>query len=585
VVVSASRLSTAQQDLGSSVSVITSEDIQKQQADSVYEALRQVPGLSITNKGGAGRQTSVRLRGAEDGHTLVLIDGMEVNDASATSNSFDFGTLSTAGIERIEVVRGPQSGVHGSDAMGGVINIVTKKGEEGLHARAEAEAGSFNTRRGQVSLSGGNGWADINLTASRFMTEGISAADENNGNTENDPHRQTTLQGTVGLNPVPGFRLDGTFRYVDSSTESDTGRPLADADVVSNELQRYGTLSAKLDTLGGRWVHEVKQGVTDIYRDSITSFNVSKFNGQRLSTEYNSRLFFPNNLEMVLGGELETEEAENNDGLDESRRNPSGFVEIRQNAKRYTLAFAGRYDDPEDFDPEATYRATGSYRIPGWGSRLHGSYGTGYKAPTLYQLYAPDIVFPTFTYKVGNPNLESETSRGWDLGIEQAFFEDKVVADVTYFHNRFENLIEYFDNTVGYENVSTARTRGLETSLTVTPLMNLKIRASATWLDAENLDSGEELLSRPDRKAHLRVDYSFASGASVTAQVRHRSEQPDFNGTSDAHTVADLALEVPANDVWTLKGRVENVTDLEYQEVYGYGTRGRSAYVGVSAHY
>jgi len=572
VVVSASRIPTARENVGSSVSVITGEDIERQQVTTVYEALEQVPGVTLTNKGGVGKNTSVRIRGANDGQTLVLIDGMEVNDPSDPSGTFDFGTLSTAAIERIEILRGPQSSIYGADAMGGVINIITKRGEPGFNTRAEAEMGSYDTRSGTASVSGGNNWGDFAFTARRYMTDGISAANEERGATEPDPHRQTTFQGRVGAYPTDRLSLDASFRYIDSRTELDAGAGTDDLEKRTERLERYGRLSAEYQTFQGQWTQEVGYGYTNIWRSTKPTSSTEWYQGKKEKVDYHSEIRATGSTDLVVGAEYAQERIINETGIDETIDNGAYFGEIRQQVAGAHLSLSGRHDQHDDFGNETTYRGTLSYRVLATRTRVHGSYGTGFKAPTPYQLYSA----------YGNLALEPETSRGWDAGIEQPLLGGKVTARVTYFYNRFENLISFEGD---YRNVSKARTQGLEAGLTVKPLERLTIRGSATWLDAENLDTGEELQSRPDRKAHLRVDYRLSSGATVTGQLRHRSEQPDFSGTSDAHTVADVALEVPANDHWSLRGRVENVTDLDYEEVYGYGTRGRSAYVGVTASY
>lgn len=575
VVVSASRIPTAREHVGSSVTVITGEDLERQQAATVYEALEQVPGLTLTNKGGVGRNTSVRLRGASDGHTLVLIDGMEVNDPSDPSGTFDFGTLSTAAIERIEVLRGPQSSVYGADAMGGVINIVTKRGESGLRARAEAESGSFDTRSGTASVSGGNAWGDFAVTARRYMTDGISAANEDRGATEPDPHRQTTLQGRVGAYPTDRLSLDASFRYIDSLTEIDAGGGTDDPDKHTERLERYGRVAAEYSAFRGRWTQELGYGYTSIRRATKPTTFTKWYQGEKDKVDYHSEVRATETTDLVLGGEWEKEVIRTEDGLDEAVENHAYFGEVRQQVAGAHLSLAGRRDEHDDFGGQTTYRATLSYRLPVVATRLHGSYGTGFKAPTPYQLYS----------SFGNPDLGPETSRGWDAGLEQPLFDGQLTLDATYFHNRFEDLIDFVSFSVGYDNVDEARTKGLEAGFTLEPVTGLRIRGAGTWLDTEDLETGDELLSRPDRKAHLRVDYRFASGASVTAQARYRSEQEDFGGESDSYTVGDLALEVPASDVWSLRGRVENVTDRDYEQVHGYGTRGRSAYVGVAASY
>jgi vitamin B12 transporter len=575
VVVSASRIPTEREHVGSSVSVITAEDMERQQATTVYEALEQVPGLTLTNKGGVGRNTSVRLRGASDGQTLVLIDGMEVNDPSDPTGTFDFGTLSTAAIERIEVLRGPQSSVYGADAMGGVINIITKRGGDGLDGRVQAEAGAYDTRSGTASVSGGNRWGDFAFTARRYLTDGISAANAERGATEPDAHRQTTYQGRVGVYPTANLDLDASFRYIDSLTEIDAGGSSDDLAKHTNRFERYGRISAEHRSFGGRWTQEVGYGYTSVLRSTTPTSFTQWYEGTKDKVDYHSRIRATETTDLVVGVEQEQDRIETEDGIDETVVNRAYFGEVRQALAGASLSLAGRHDDHEDFGSETTYRATLSYRVPATATRLHGSYGTGFKAPTPYQLYS----------SFGDTGLDAETSRGWDAGFEQPLLDGLLTVEATYFYNRFDDLIDFVSFTTGYANVSEARTEGVEAGFTVEPTAALRIRGTATWLEAENLDSGDDLLSRPKRKAHLRADYRFASGANVTAQIRYRSEQPDFSGTSDGYTVGDVAIEVPAGEHWSLRGRVENVTDLDYEEVYGYGTRGRSAYVGVAAHY
>lgn len=265
VTVTATRIEAPVNEVSSSVTIITANDIEKKQQYSVAEVLRGLPSIDVVNSGGPGRTTSVFIRGAKSEHTLVLIDGIEAGDAMSTGRSFDFSTLQADNIERIEIIRGPQGTLYGSDAIGGVINIITKKGKGSPGGFVSAEAGSFNTFEARAGLSGGTPAFNYSLGISRLDTDGFSVANEKDGNTEDDGYANTTLSARLGGRPVEDLDIDLTLRYIDADTDLDAcgGAGCDDLDYTSNSKQFLGGVHARLSLLDDAWVQRLGLALTD----------------------------------------------------------------------------------------------------------------------------------------------------------------------------------------------------------------------------------------------------------------------------------------------------------------------------------
>jgi len=606
VVVTADRLLTPTDEVGSSFTVLTGEEIARTGKGTVLEVLRDVPGLEVVQTGGMGKTTSIFLRGANAEHTLVLVDGVEVNDPISPRRSFNFSDLTIDNIDRIEILRGPQSTLYGSDALGGVIQIFTRKGKGKSSLSLSTEGGSFRTFRETVGSEGGTEQVRYAFTLSRTDTRGISAADRREGNDERDGYRNQTVSVRFGGSPREDLDLDFSARYIDAKSDLDNsgGAGGDDPNRTLDSRRLFLRSEARLFLWEDRWEQRIGFSLTDQERkdrndpdtdhplDSLRSSYDSAFR----KIEWQHNLYLSEDHTVTFG--LETEREEGNFRYhSESAYGPydSSFPEKTVRTTGYyfqdrvrwgdravtTLGF--RLDDHNRFGRRGTGRITSSFPI-GAGRRLKGSYGTGFKAPSLYQLYAPAGSFGP----IGNAALSPEKSRGWDAGFEQNFRNGRGRTGVTYFSNRFIDLID-FDFGAGYRNLSGAATRGIEAFLSFRPNDVLGLHLDYTYTATEDKGTGEDLLRRARNKLSAGVTYSFRKKGDLSVDLRYvgRRDDRDYSVYPaqrvelGGYAVVDLASSFPVNDRCLLFARVENLFDKDYQEVKGYGTPGRAAYVGL----
>lgn len=581
VVVTANRIPTPTASLGSAVTVIDGEDLRRRQIREVQDVLREVPGLAVSQTGGPGRATAVRMRGMEGHHTLLLIDGVEVADPSQSQQSYDFGHLMVTDIERIEIVRGPQSTLYGADAIGGVINIITRRGSGAPRVTGQVEAGGYATRRAGAGVSGATDRLRYSADVGYDKTSGFSAADERNGNTEEDGYENRRFNGSLGVAVTDWLDLDATVRAMDADVEYDTwaGGQAVDSDDSMDQRERSGRLAATIDTLGGDLQHMVAASLSSTKRDLYAGgVQTSFYDGERDKLEYQATWTATDAVTLIAGLEQEREEAETSGGIDASVKTRAGYADLQTALldDRLFLTVGGRLDDHDEAGHHDTYRATAAYFLDATGTRLHASWGTGFRAPSLFELYAATW---------GNPDLKPETSRGWDVGVEQTLWQDRVVADVTFFRNDTEDLIQW--QPTGYTNIASTRAFGLETSLQVAVTETLRTRATYTYTESRNGQTGQILARRPKHQGALGVDWEpledLRTGLDMTAAVHN------YDSATGRHlggyAVFGLTADYAVTESATVFGRVENLLDQQYQEVDTYGTAGRTAYFGLRITY
>ena len=597
VVVTASRIPVPSAAVGSAATVIDGDDIDARQDRTVGEVLREVPGVAVSRSGGAGALTQVRIRGAEANQTLVLIDGIEVNDPSGGSE-FDFGDLLAGGIERVEVLRGPQSALWGSDAIGGVVNVVTRRGRGAPEISAEAEAGSFGTARGAASFRAGGDRYHAAVHAAGLRTDGISAASEKRGNGERDGHRNRTVHVKAGVSPTPNASLDLVGRWTDAEVETDGfvfGVGLADTDERTSAVRRYHRGSVTLSTLDGRWTHEAGAGLTDsrrkYFKDGAAT---SVFEGEKRKFDYQTNLRFgAGGAEhaLTLAAERE-EESMFSASVDRDISHTGYAAEYRLDLlDSIHLSVAGRRDDTALFDDTDTYRVTVAYEHRPSGTRLHASRGEGVKNPTIFELFGS--IPSSFGSFRGNPDLSPETAAGWDAGIEQSLPGGEAILDVTYFETDVENLIEFhtlpdFSSTV-VNRPGASRTYGVEFAGTWRAAADLTLSGAYTWSVGRDAN-GKELVRRPKHVASLNADYAFDvrdRPGRVNVGVDFHGERTDTDYPATVRLGSFTLLKIVAG--WRIRpgveiyARGENLLDREYEEVLGYGAPGRAIHGGVRA--
>lgn len=585
VVVSATRVPTSIDRVGSSISVITSEDLENAQIQDVSEALSLVPGVSIARNGGPGQVTTLFLRGAQPGFTRVMIDGVELNDPSGIGTAYDFAHLNVSGIERIEILRGPQSTLYGGDAMAGVINIITRKGEGAPSSYVHAEGGSYGTWRLGAGTQGRTNAFDYAFDLSQHQTDGFSNFDEQDGFSERDGYRNTTLSGRVGMELTELMSLDTVARYTRAESDYDT----FDGSYVPTEQGRteneeaFVRVEGRALLLDGAWDQTLGASRTMHRRDFVDTPGVedSSFDSDILAVNWQNNLLSDINT-FTFGIDWQEDESETSGSASE-RYDVTGYYlqDTLSPLEHWDTTLGVRIDDHSEFGSETTYRLTTAYLLEELNTKLKGSWGTGFKAPSLFELFA-DSPFVT-----GNPNLKPQTSEGWDAGFEQSLFEDQIRFGVTYFDISYEDLIAYrFDSMEApgtYVNQNEADSSGVEAFIEARPHERINLRLDYTYLDNEDR-SGDNVfeLRRPKNQVSGTVSYRATDDLSLTLYGVYVGSRLDYGDIElDEYTLLHLAARYDLSDAWECYVRVENLLDEDYQQVASYGTAGIAAYAGV----
>ncbi len=593
IIVTATRTEASQASTGSSATVITAGEISQAGKDEVSDVLRDVPGVTVSQSGSLGGLTNIYLRGSKPGHTLVMVDGVELNDPMSTDRSFDFSNLTMDNIERIEVIRGPQSALYGSDAMAGVINIITKKGRGKPEFSSSFEGGAHNTFRENLSSSGSIDKFNYSLSVSRLDSGGISAA---TSGSEKDPYHNNAISSRIGYKVFDNSELSLVTHYADVKTSigtTDNNSPYGVID-MPNDTSWSKDLATKFtfdQPINFWWTHTLSFSYHDIRRkdkkewDPVNGDNVNdwyKGNNKKVEWQHN---FSPVKWSILTAG-LEYETESGSSYYYSDTYGPSVSKQDRKNIDNMGYYFQDQFklweklfitpciriDDHELFGVKATYKISTAYLIPQIGIRLKGNWGTGFKAPSLYQLYS----------NYGDPNLKPDESRSYDFGFEQSFLKDKLSFDLTYFHNDFRNLVDYDYNTNKYKNIGRARTEGFETGAKFSPVKNLTIGGNFTYTDTQDKETGLELLRRPKRQFNFDVNWGFLPNANLNLGLNHVGSRKDYVYITDkSYTIVRLASSYNITKNFQIFGRIENLFDKKYQEVNGYATLGRSFYGGI----
>jgi len=603
-VVTATRTETPTREIASSITVITGDEIKKSGKSDIADVLRSVTSIDVARTGGQGQPTSVFIRGAKSEHTLVLIDGVEANDPISPARSFDFAHLATDNIERIEIIRGPQSVLYGSDAMGGVINIITKKGRGKPAVSLSAEGGSFDTYRETANLSGGSEKWNYSVSASRLDSNGISAASADDGNSEKDGYGNTTLSTKLGYDVSKNIDLGLVLRYVKTLSDFDNNGGVGgdDPNATTNSGEIFFKTDLGLKLFDGFWKQKFGFSITDYDRNFDNPVDTAH-PLDSLKSSFNSRLnrfewqntFSILEFNTLMAGLEHEEETGSSDSVFTSSFGPftSLFSEETERSTAYFLqdqlrlvdAFFStlgvRVDDHGRFGKETTWRATAAYVLDATGTKLKATYGTGFKAPSLFQRFS----------SFGNEDLEPEKSTGWDAGIEQSFFSGLFSMGATYFRNNFTNQIDFDSTTFKYKNISEADTSGWELFLSAKPFESVTISTNYTSTDTEDKSTGEELLRRAGDKFNLSAGYDFNDRGNINISVAHTGSRFDefFDSSSfttkrvklDSYTVVDISGSYNLTRHISFFGRVDNLFDENYEEIKGYGTPGVSGYAGI----
>lgn len=604
---------------GSSISVVKSDTIATSNPTSLVDALRTVPGLDITESGGPGGTTNIRMRGGNTGQTLVMIDGIRINDPTAASGDYDFAMFAPSSIDRIEVLKGPQSALYGSDAMTGVINIITRSGTGPAQFNVRSEGGSYGTASTAASLSGSQGPWSYAFTGSGQHSNGFSrfgyripALEAKFPNLERDGFDR--VGGSARISYDAGdLKLEAgilsTFtRSAYDAAYNASSKTVQFPDTPNSATRQLDQVwgKASFDSLNGLLTHSVTLSETHVERSfnefayktntlpQNTTTTFSSYLANSAAAEYQATLKLGAFGSLVYGAKSQHETADIWQVSAPAANPPVAALSKSQDTnaifalwqvpigERLNVTLGGRVDDVADVARFETWRATAAYSIAETGTKLRASAGTGAKAPTLYQLYAP---------LTASPGLSPETSFGYDAGIDQSLFNGRVVLSVTGFANDFSNLINYVVDVARpngyYVNVARAETSGIEVGSTVDIVPGLlKFNAAYTYLHAIDLANGSILARRPKNLVRFALAITPTDRWTIEPRVTtvsKRFDKANQVGELGAYTRVDLYSEYRIDANWKVFARGENILNAHYQEALNFGTTGPAAYAGFNA--
>ena len=571
--------------VGSSVTVIQGDEIRAMGSPTLVEVLRRVGGLNIVQAGGPGRASSVFLRGANSEHTKFLLDGIPLNDPGNATRSYDLSAFQADNIERIEIVRGPQSLVYGSDALGGVVNIITKRGDGPAQARLHVSGGSFGTVSELLAVQGGDERVYYSVSASHFHNEGISVVSPRFGGLERDGHESLTFATRVGWTPSERVAFDYVFRLLSATTEID--------DYLVDNLTRTNhrnQLFQRIQMQSFWFEGEIEQKVGFSLSDFGLSdsdpgfFGTPEFLGQSRQVDWQSKLQLTEFNRLTVGFDYLQEESSST-VLTPQRQNLAGCY--LQDAWDWggvaTTTVGARWDESSVAGGAQTYRVTQSWQLNPQGRVLHATLGTGFRVPAIAQRFG----------FYGNPGLLPERSRGWDVGLRQPLLDEQITLDATYFRNDFQDLI-VFDASLGgpagfgaLNNVGQARTSGIElvANLLVTDATDMTVHY--THLNTINEITQTRLLRRPDNRVGFGIHHRCRDDRTrLNLDFQYVGTRLDYDDQFSVTSLENYILvNLSSTYQWSpqceLSARAENLFNEQYEEVFGFGTPGIGGFVGV----
>ena len=589
VIVSATRIATPVEQVASSATVVTAADIAAQGKQTLNDVLRSVPGLNIVQTGGAGGQTSLFMRGTNSNHVKVLVDGMDVTDPS-NNEAFNFATYLAGDAERVEVLRGAQSGLYGSDAIGGVINIITQPGSGPLRLRGKIEGGAFSTFNQSASVSGSAdgfsyfaGIQHLHVGATPVTPPALLAPGQRLNPDYND---NVTGSAKLGYAFADNFDIGFSGRIIASTLRNTgddflTGFP-ATRRSVARTNDYYGRGTAHLVLFDGMLDQTLGFSFTHFHSTSTgASGFTSTFSGQRSKLDYQGNIALGEGQTLVIGADHERESISL--PISAAVATDGGFLELQSSLGNFNNAVNVRYDSHQRFGGYTTFRIAPSYLIEATGTRLKASFGTGFKAPTISQLFQN---FPAFFF-FANPNLKPETSIGYDAGFEQAVGETFSFGATGYYNN-IKNLIDNNATFSSYANVGKAVTQGVEAFAAAKVSDDVSLRLDYTYTDAHNAILNQALLRRPKHKLTLDARWQAMDELLLDANLTYVGSWVDGSRdfsiprlSAPGYTLVNLAATYQLDEHFAFTGRLTNLLDQQYQNPTGFQAPGIGWYLGI----
>ena len=614
IVVVANRAPEPLSKIGQSVTVIDDAAIQSSQAVVVSDLLAQTPGLTVSRNGGEGQETSVFIRGADSDETLVLIDGVQLNDPSSPSAGYDFSNLLVGDISRIEILRGAQSTLWGSQAIGGVVNIVTAAPSGALGGDLDLQGGSRSTQDYRGDVGGTLDRLSFRLAGSYFTTAGVPAFDQYFGGRRPDGDHNAGFSGRVGYAVTPDVSLDLRGYYTRSQAAHDgydtpNGQFGEDSE-YSDTFQYIGYAGLNVRMLDGRLMNRLDVQYTDTqskdFDPGVASYSPSTETfygfGRNTRLEYQGTLDIADGYRAVFGAQHElsafdTDTPAYDGGVPAPQKahvsEDSGYAQLQaEPIRNLTLTGGLRYDQHQTFGGHATAQASAAWALNNGATLLRASFGQGFKAPSLYQLFSPYGPTP-------RQSLRPEVSNSWDLGVEQHFWDGRAMLSATYFGRDTRDLIEFVSTNIPptygvYRNLGRATAEGIELQGGLKLSQALSLSANYTYTHAVDVTGQVPLLRRPDDTANASATYLWPIKLSTALAVRYSSASHDqgydinFNPYPvrlKAYELVDLRASYPLTGRLEVYGRIENLFDQHYETAYQYGTLGRGVFAGVRARF
>lgn len=579
-IVTAARTPQQPHEVASSVTVIAPGELAEKQIATLGEALRGVPGVSVLQTGGTGGVTSLFVRGSKAAQTLFLVDGVRFNDTNTSYASW-LGGFAPGANDRIEVLRGPQSTLYGGAAMGGVISVGLARGAGAPGGSVAIEGGSFSTLQGALNAQGESGAFAWSLHASGLETD-------------NDrPDNEASLQNhavRLDYRVSEALNLGGTFRYLDSAYRDPNDIRTTNTTPINNNdlMSSLTTLFAEF-TSGETWDARLTAGVQEQRYDNDGSFSgfpsPYSTDSTREMIDWQNTLRVSEAVTVVAGASYERSEFTDGAAYPDDKL-AGGYGQVEWAAAGGLHLGAGlRYDDYSSFGDVVTGRLTAS-KVIAPGTRLHATYGTSFVPPSLSQRYGSAFTAPS-------PGIQPEESTGWDAGIEQTLVAERLVLDVTWFQNTFKNLIAYqgavFPALGNFRNIGRAEASGIEAALEATLAAQLSATVTWTYLDATDEISGARLDDRPRHSYAADVIWKPATTLTIGVGLHGAANRlaTDFNAFPSMqinpgdYTVARIYAKYAFSTQVSIRARVENLLNRDYEETYGFPASGAAAYAGV----
>ena len=591
-VTSATKTTQKLSDVTSNINVITAQEIEERHYTTVTEALNSLPGVSFTANGGLGKTTSLRVRGMNTEHTLILVDGVRYQDPSNTSGA-SIQHLMITDIESIELIKGAQSGIWGADAAAGVINIITKKAKEGVHINATQEFGKFNSSKTDLGLSYKNRDFYVKATHSRLDSDGFSSLapkGEDIDTFEDDAYKNRTSSVNIGINLLTDGKLEMGHTKIEALSDYDKYRQPNDPTMKSDTETKLSHIKYT-QTLANHQI-QLKHEVSDFSRHEIGTVHspfytqVLKFNGETKNSELTDNISYLENNFLLVGVNrqstdvdyVETSLATNNDSY-----TSEGIFLTNSNtfASNTILTESIRHDRYDHFENKTTGKI-GIKHSTNFGLTVDGNYGTAYTAPNIIKVLNP--------FGATNPNLQPEETKSFDLSVAYAGLK------ATYFNQKVDNLIDWYDPdgwgpTKGkYKNLEgTSKIKGYEIAYNTALWDALAINLSYTKLDAKD-KSGKDLAKRANKNIKVALDYYGVEDLHLGINGEYIGDRKEYlypsgEAQTGNYTVANFVANYDIDKHLSFYGKVDNITDKDYQTVDGYATSPRAAYAGMKLTY